>query len=130
MFPPKHLDMFPPEGGCSEGLDAFRFFLNYYLCFLGLSTLSYIINYADFHIVVHRECFIKAASRLIRDMNTQYDLKLQRCKLFNFQSSLWRTSRVLFSPTSERTRRMFCHKLTLEIYFIAGCSGICRFLLG
>ena len=28
MFPPKPLDNFPPEGGCSEGLDAFRFFLN------------------------------------------------------------------------------------------------------
>ena len=28
MFPPKPLDIVPPEGGCSEGLDAFRFFLN------------------------------------------------------------------------------------------------------
>ena len=28
MFPPKPLDIFSPEGGCSEGLDAFRFFLN------------------------------------------------------------------------------------------------------
>ena len=29
MFPPKPFDNFPPdaEGGCSEGLDAFRFFL-------------------------------------------------------------------------------------------------------
>ena len=27
MFPPKPLDIFSPEGGCSEGLDAFRFFL-------------------------------------------------------------------------------------------------------
>ena len=26
MFPPKHFDNFPPEGGCSEGLDAFRYF--------------------------------------------------------------------------------------------------------
>ena len=26
MFPPKSFDFFPPEGGCSEGLDAFRFF--------------------------------------------------------------------------------------------------------
>ena len=36
MFPPtKPLDIFPPEGGCSEGLDAFRFFVNnciYSLC--------------------------------------------------------------------------------------------------
>ena len=29
MFPPKQpLDIISPEGGCSEGLDAFRFFLN------------------------------------------------------------------------------------------------------
>ena len=28
MFPPKPLYIVPPEGGCSEGLDAFRFFLN------------------------------------------------------------------------------------------------------
>ena len=28
MFPPKLFDIFSPEGGCSEGLDAFRFFLN------------------------------------------------------------------------------------------------------
>ena len=28
MFPPKSLDIFSPEGECSEGLDAFRIFLN------------------------------------------------------------------------------------------------------
>ena len=28
MFPTKSFDNFPPKGGCSEGLDAFRFFLN------------------------------------------------------------------------------------------------------
>ena len=28
MFPPKPLDVFTPGGGCSEGLDAFIFFLN------------------------------------------------------------------------------------------------------
>ena len=28
MFPPKPLDNFSPEGACSEGLDAFRFFIN------------------------------------------------------------------------------------------------------
>ena len=27
MFPPKYFDNVSPEGGCSEGLDAFRFFL-------------------------------------------------------------------------------------------------------
>ena len=26
MIPPKRFDMFPPGWGCSEGLDAFRFF--------------------------------------------------------------------------------------------------------
>ena len=29
MFPTKSLDNFPPEGGCSEGLNAFRFFLKW-----------------------------------------------------------------------------------------------------
>ena len=28
-FPPKPLDIFSPEGGYSEGLDAFRFFLKH-----------------------------------------------------------------------------------------------------
>ena len=28
MFQPKPLDIFTTGGGCSEGLDAFRFFLN------------------------------------------------------------------------------------------------------
>ena len=28
MFPPKPLDVFSPEGGCSEGLDVFKCFLN------------------------------------------------------------------------------------------------------
>ena len=29
MFPPKPFDNFSPGGGCSEGLDAFRFFFKY-----------------------------------------------------------------------------------------------------
>ena len=29
MFPPEPLDIVSLEGGCSGGLDAFRFFLNY-----------------------------------------------------------------------------------------------------
>ena len=28
MFPPKYFDNVSPEGGCSEALDALRFFLN------------------------------------------------------------------------------------------------------
>ena len=27
MVPPKRFDIFPPDWGCSEGLDVFRFFL-------------------------------------------------------------------------------------------------------
>ena len=31
MIPPKRFDLFPPlAGGCSEGLDAFRFFFKYF----------------------------------------------------------------------------------------------------
>ena len=64
-----------------------------------------------------REHFVEAASRLIRDMYTQgYDLKLLRRKLYNFQSTFWRITKVLCAPTSKRTRRMFWHKLTSEIY--------------
>ena len=67
-----------------------------------------------------REHFIEAASRLIRDMYTQgYDLKLLRRKLYNFQSTFWRTTKVLSAPTSKGTRRMFWHKLTSEIYYNA-----------
>ena len=29
MIPPKRFDIFPLTGGCSEGLDAFRFFFKY-----------------------------------------------------------------------------------------------------
>ena len=39
MFPPKPLDIFSPEGGCSEGLDAFRFFLKY-LCVLDVRLVN------------------------------------------------------------------------------------------
>ena len=35
MFPPKDFDYFPPEGGCSEGLDAFKF-RRRNICFLRL----------------------------------------------------------------------------------------------
>ena len=39
MSPPKPLDIFSPEGGCSEGLDAFRFFLNTQVsCTAGLNA--------------------------------------------------------------------------------------------
>ena len=63
-----------------------------------------------------RQHFIEAASRLIRDMYTQgYDLKLlRRSKLFNFQSTFWKTTSIW--NTTKRTRRMFWHKLTSEIY--------------
>ena len=40
MFPPKikPLDIFSPEGGCSEGLDAFRFFFKTFTHVLELSA--------------------------------------------------------------------------------------------
>ena len=65
--------------------------------------------------------FIEAASRLIRDMCTQgYDLRLLRRESFNFQSTIWKTAKVLGAPTtSKRTRGMFWHKLTSEIYYNA-----------
>ena len=67
-----------------------------------------------------RQHFIEAASRLIRDMYTQgHDLKLLRRTLFNFQSTFLKTTKVLGAPTSKRTRRMFWHKLTSEIYYNA-----------
>ena len=69
-----------------------------------------------------REHFIEDASRLIKDIYTQgYDPKLlRRSKLYNFQSTFWRTTKVLLcAPTSKRTRRSFWHKLTSEIYYNA-----------
>ena len=67
-----------------------------------------------------RQHFIEAASRLIRDMYTNgYDLKLLRRKLFNFQSTFWKTSKILGAPTSKGNRRMFWHILTADIYYNA-----------
>ena len=67
-----------------------------------------------------RQHFIEAASRLIRDMYTNgYDLKLLRRKLFNFQSTFWKTSKILGAPTSKHDRRMFWHILTSDIYYNA-----------
>ena len=39
MIPPKRYDIFPPDWGCSEGLDAFRFFFQYCIGHLLLSYL-------------------------------------------------------------------------------------------
>ena len=41
MFPPKPSDIFSPEGGCSEGLDAFTFFLTGPLFPIGIEHLIY-----------------------------------------------------------------------------------------
>ena len=41
MFPPKPLDIFSPEGGCLEGLDMPRFFLNNNMCDGVLDCLFY-----------------------------------------------------------------------------------------
>ena len=92
------------------------------------TTISVRCNYTVLHSQLcrfsyrctQRQHFIEAASRLIRDMYTNgYDLKLLRRKLFNFQSTFWKTSKILGAPTSKRNRRMFWHKLTSEIYYNA-----------
>ena len=55
MFPPKPSDMFSPEGGCSEGLDAFRFFLNnnvnYYIA-AGSPALHYLLPGTGYCIII------------------------------------------------------------------------------
>ena len=50
MFPPKYSDNCPPEGTCSEGLDAFSFFLNCTFssltggCSEGLDAFRFFLN--------------------------------------------------------------------------------------
>ena len=67
-----------------------------------------------------RQHFIKAAARLIREMYLHgYELKLLRRRLYNFQSTFWRTTKILVLPSSKRTRRMYWHLLTSEIYYEA-----------
>ena len=64
-----------------------------------------------------REYFIDAASRLIRDMWLHgYNLKLLRSKLNNFETTFWRTSRIPLAIPCKKTRRIFWHKLALDIY--------------
>ena len=45
-----HLDNFPPEGGCSEGLDAFRFFRLYPLVVFPLVFLYLEMAYVAFSV--------------------------------------------------------------------------------
>ena len=45
MFSPKYFDNFSPEGGCSEGLNAFKFFLNIYITVLPRIAISIQIKY-------------------------------------------------------------------------------------
>ena len=64
-----------------------------------------------------RDYFVDAASRLMRDMWLHgYDLKFLRCKLYNFQTTFWITSRILLAAPCKKTRRIFWHKLVLGIY--------------
>ena len=44
MFLPKHFDNFSPEGGCSEGLDAFSFFKTRHWRWYRYSVLSWDTN--------------------------------------------------------------------------------------
>ena len=64
-----------------------------------------------------RDYFVDAASRLIRGMWLhEYDLKFLRRELYNFQAAFWRTSKILPAAPCKKTRRIFWHKLVLDIY--------------
>ena len=64
-----------------------------------------------------RDYFVDAASRLMGDMWLHgYDMKFLRCKLYNFQATFWRTSTILLATPCKKTRRIFWHKLVLDIY--------------
>ena len=45
MFPPKPLDIFSPEGGCSEGLDAFIFFFKTHSMAIPPLLLQYVARF-------------------------------------------------------------------------------------
>ena len=69
MLPPKHLDIFPPEGGCSKGLDAFRFFLthktfyNDYYRLLSVVLQQYVVLYTlDFPFTYTKKLILKMPS--------------------------------------------------------------------
>ena len=55
MIPPKRFDIFPPTGGCSEGLDAFRFFFTqcpFSLIFLRtFSTVAASLSFVLYYLV-------------------------------------------------------------------------------
>ena len=89
------------------------------------TTVSTSCKYAVFHSQLcrsayrctRRDYFVDAASRLMRDMWLHgYDLKSLRRKLYNFQTTFWRTSRILLATPCKKTRRLFWHKLILDIY--------------
>ena len=44
-----------------------------------------------------------------------YNLKLLRSKLNNFETTFWRTSRIPLAIPCKKTRRIFWHKLALDI---------------
>ena len=89
------------------------------------TTVSTSCKYAVFHSQLcrfayrctRRDYFVGAASRLMRDMWLHgYDLKFLRCKVYNFQATFWRTSTILLATPCKKTRRIFWHKLVLDIY--------------
>ena len=45
-----------------------------------------------------------------------YDLKFLRRKLYNFQATFSRTSKILLAAPCKKTRRIFWHKLVLDVY--------------
>ena len=64
-----------------------------------------------------RDYFVDAVSRPMRDMWLRgYDMKFLRCKVYNFQATFRRTSTILLATPCKKTRRIFSHKLALDIY--------------
>ena len=49
MFSPKPSNIFSPEGGCSEGLDAFRFFFKYHI----IISQNILVRLSDVTVRVH-----------------------------------------------------------------------------
>ena len=89
------------------------------------TTVSTSCKYAVFHSQLcrftyrctRRDYFVDAASTLMRDMSLHgYDLKFLRRKLYNFQATFWRASKILLAAPCKKTRRIFWHKLVLDIY--------------
>ena len=79
MFPPKYFEYFPPEGGCSEVLDAFSFVLN----IIPRTPTTYIQSgegTTEIHIYIHRE-EENTATRDREPLHTMYAPQFSTCTL-------------------------------------------------